>query len=181
MAFEFEEKRKASQSVFAGKVINLRLDTVILPNGDEATRECVEHPGAVGVIAVDSMGRICLVRQYRYPVSEELWEIPAGKLNPGEDPLECAQRELLEEAGVAAGRWEKLYAYYTTPGFSNELMHLFLAQDLTFGENNPDEDEFLEASMVPVKEARTLLRNGAIKDSKTIIGLLSLGTTGGIG
>lgn len=175
MAFDFVEKCKTSQSVFAGKVINLRLDTVMLPNGDEATRECVEHPGAVGVIAVDSQDRICMVRQFRYPVSEELWEIPAGKLNPGEDPLECAQRELLEEAGVVAEKWEKLYSYYTTPGFSNELMHLFLAKDLTFGQNNPDEDEFLEASMVSLKEAWARLRTGEIKDSKTIIGLLSLG------
>ncbi len=175
MAFDFVEKRKTSQPIFTGKVINLRLDTVILPNGDETTRECVEHPGAVGVIAVDSQNRICMVRQYRYPVSEVLWEIPAGKLNPGEDPLECAQRELLEEAGVVAEKWEKLYSYYTTPGFSNELMHLFLARDLTFGKNNPDEDEFLEASMVSLEEAWNRLRAGGIKDSKTIIGLLSLG------
>lgn len=175
MTFDLVEKRKTSQAVFTGKVINLRLDTVILPNGDEATRECVEHPGAVGIIAVDSQDRICMVRQFRYPVSEELWEIPAGKLNPGEDPLECAQRELLEEAGVVAERWEKLYLYYTTPGFSNELMHLFLAKDLTFGQNNPDEDELLEVSMVSLKEAWARLRTGEIKDGKTIIGLLSLG------
>lgn len=171
---DFTEVRKSSLTIFEGKIINLRFDTVELPDGKEATRECIEHPGAVAVIARDDKNRICMVRQYRYPVSQELLEIPAGKLSPGEDPLECARRELLEEAGITAGSWEKLYCYYTTPGFSDEIMHLYLATDLTRGESQPDEDEFLEVDMIPYQEACLKMSRGEIKDGKTLIGLLHL-------
>ena len=173
---DFIEHKKSSRDIFEGKIVKVRVDTVVLPNGKEATRECVEHPGAVGIIARDDQDRICMVRQYRYPVGEVLWEIPAGKLSPGEDPLECAQRELLEEAGITAGSWEKLYCYYTTPGFTDEIMHLYLACGLTRGENQPDEDEFLDIEMIPYQEARARMSRGEIKDGKTLIGLLHLAT-----
>lgn len=171
---DFIEVKKSSRDIFAGKIIKVRLDTVELPNGKEATRECVEHPGAVAVIARDDQDRICLVRQYRYPVGEMLWEIPAGKLSSGEDPLECAQRELLEETGITADSWEKLYSYYTTPGFTDEILHLYLASGLTWGESNPDEDEFLNVEMIPYQEAYARMNRGEIKDGKTLIGLLHL-------
>lgn len=175
---ELVEKKKSSQSIFQGKVINVRLDIIELPNGKEATRECVEHPGAVAVLACDDQDRVCMVRQYRYPVGQELLEIPAGKLSAGEDPLECARRELLEEAGITARSWQKIYCYYTTPGFSNEIMHLYLATGLTRGENQPDEDEFLQVEMIPYREAFQKMIRGEIRDGKTLIGLLHLAQRG---
>lgn len=171
---DFIEIKKSSRDIFQGKIIKVRVDTVELPNGKESTRECVEHPGAVAVIARDDQDRICMVRQYRYPVGDMLWEIPAGKLSPGEDPLECARRELMEEAGITAGSWEKLYSYYTTPGFSDEILHLYLATGLTRGENQPDEDEFLDVKMIPYQGACAMMSRGEIKDGKTLIGLLYL-------
>ena len=157
---DFTEVRKSSKTIFEGKIVKVRVDTVELPNGKESTRECIEHPGAVAVIAQDNQNRICLVRQYRYPVSQQLLEIPAGKLSPGEDPLECARRELLEETGIVAKSWEKLYCYYSTPGFTDEIMHLYLATDLTRGASQPDEDEFLEARMI---FTRRLLKMSRVK------------------
>ncbi len=173
---DFAEVKKSSREIFNGKIIRVRVDTVELPNGREATRECVEHPGAVAVIARDDQNRVCLVRQYRYPVGEVLWEIPAGKLSPGEDPLECARRELLEEAGITAASWEKLYSYYTTPGFTDEVLHLYLATGLTRGDNQPDEDEVLDMEIIPYPEACAMMRRGEIKDGKTLIALLHLAT-----
>ncbi|NLB18097.1 MAG: NUDIX hydrolase, partial [Syntrophomonadaceae bacterium] len=137
---DFTEKMKKSEMIFAGRMIKLRSDTVVLPNGKEATRECIEHPGAVAIVALDEQERVCMVRQYRYPVGQELLEIPAGKLSPGENPLDCARRELLEETGISAGHWEKLFSYYSTPGFCDEMLHMYLARDLSMGESQPDED-----------------------------------------
>jgi len=167
-----EETALGSRRVFEGKIINLRVDEVELPNGQRATREVVEHPGAVAIAAVTEEGEIVLVRQFRKPAGEVLLEIPAGKLDPGEEPLECARRELAEETGITASSLKPLLRYYTTPGFSNEVIHLFGAAGLKKGEAAPDKDEFLEVVFLPLREALDMVREGKICDAKTIIGIL---------
>lgn len=159
------------RTVFEGKVVRLYLDRVLLPDGQEAEREVVRHWGAVGMVPLDGKGRVILVRQYRHAPGEELLEIPAGKLSPGEDPLHCAERELLEEVGCRAGRWIKLASFYTSPGFSDEMLHLYLALDLQEGEATPEEDEFLEVIRLPLEEALQKVESGEVKDSKTVAGL----------
>lgn len=169
---KLEETTLGSCRVFEGKIINLRVDEVELPNGKRATREVVEHPGAVAVAALTEKGEIVLVRQFRKPAEEVLLEIPAGKLDPGEKPLDCVRRELMEETGITAECIKPLLSYYTTPGFSNEVIHLFLATGLRRGEAAPDKDEFLEVTYLPLSEALRLVREGKIRDAKTIIGIL---------
>lgn len=162
----------ASRYVFKGKILNLRVDTVRLPNGNESTREVVEYAGAVTIAAVDGARRVLLVRQHRYAVGKDLIELPAGKLEAGEDPLECARRELTEETGYRAGKWRTLSRFYSTPGFTSEKMHLFLATDLEPGPPAPDKDEFVEALQVPLDEALRMVERGDICDAKSILGLL---------
>lgn len=159
------------RTVFEGKVVRLYLDRVRLPDGREAEREVVLHWGAVGMVPLDGEGRVILVRQYRHAPGEELLEIPAGKLAPGEDPMHCAERELLEEVGCRAGKWIKLAAFYTSPGFSDEMLYLFLALQLREGEASPEEDEFLEVVRLPLEEALRRVESGEIRDSKTVAGL----------
>ncbi|NLU50492.1 MAG: NUDIX hydrolase [Syntrophomonadaceae bacterium] len=168
------EKTLHSERIFSGKILNLRVDTVALPGGQSATREIVEHPGAVGIIAVDEDETVYLVRQYRKPVEEALLEIPAGKLEPEEDPLECARRELLEETGLIAESLEEVLAYYTTPGFTSERLHIFVARQLKPGKSNPDQDEFLELVKMPLDEAYQKIAGGDIKDGKSIIAIQHL-------
>lgn len=155
-------------------MIRLRVDTVALPNGDTATREVIEHPGAVAVIALTGGGELLMVRQYRHATGEVLLEIPAGKRDPGESPLACAQRELEEETGYRAKQWRLLFSYYTTPGFSDELLYIIQASDLEKGEAHTDEEEFIEVVTVPVPEALDMVYRGEIRDAKTIIGILAL-------
>jgi ADP-ribose pyrophosphatase len=169
------EKRLASQTIFTGKILNVRLDRVLLPNGRESTREVVEHPGAVAIIPVQADGRVVLVRQYRYPVDEVLLEIPAGKLDSGEAPNDCAMRELTEETGFRAGKLEKLMSFYSAPGFTNEILHLYLAEDLQVAQQNLDGDEFLSVEVYNHEEIRKLRDAGQIKDGKTLIGLMMAG------
>jgi ADP-ribose pyrophosphatase len=159
------------ETIFEGKVVRLYLDKVLLPNGKEAEREVVLHWGAVGMVALDDEDKVYLVRQYRHPVEGDLIEIPAGKLDPGEDPLDCARRELMEEVGYAAEEWTELASFYTSPGFSNEMLHLFLARGLKEGVADPEEDEFLEIMHLPLREAMAMVARGEIRDSKTIAGL----------
>lgn len=168
------EKTISTERVFEGRMIGLRVDTVALPNGATATREVVEHPGAVAVIALTGRGDLLMVRQYRHPAGEILLEIPAGKRDHGEDPLTCARRELEEETGYSARRWKPLFSYFTTPGFSDELIHIIMATDLERGDAHPDEEEFIEAATVPVPEALRMVYRGEIRDAKTIIGVLAL-------
>lgn len=168
------EKTLASQTIYQGKIVTLRIDEVGLPNGKRSTREIVEHPGAVAVVPLLDSGEVVMVKQFRKPVERLLYEIPAGKLEKGENPLLCAQRELLEETGLEAKKWIKLCQFYTTPGFSNEIMHLFLARELVVGPSNLEDDEFLEVERIPLEKLANMLKEGKIQDAKTIIGLLWL-------
>lgn len=165
-----KEKLINSEVKFKGQILELRLDTVELPNNKIATREVVRHPGAVSIVAFDGQN-VLLVRQYRHPVQEVLWEIPAGKLDLGEEPLACAKRELHEETGYKAGEWKLLSNFFTTPGFSDENMFLYLATKLEEGEQCLDEDEFLSLERVPLEKALEMVVNGEIKDAKTIAGI----------
>lgn len=159
------------ETIFEGKVVRLYLDLVRLPDGREAEREVVLHWGAVGMVPIDAEGRVILVRQYRHAPGKDLLEIPAGKLAEGEDPLECAVRELKEEIGCEATRWAKLASFYTSPGFSDEELHLYLAEDLREGDAEPEEDEFLEVVRMSLDGALALVAEGEIRDSKTVAGL----------
>lgn len=166
------EKTLKSARIYEGKIINLRVDTVELPDKKYSKREIVEHSGAAAVVPVTMNGDVILVKQFRKPVEEVIYEIPAGRLETKESAEKCALREMAEETGYTAGSLEKLTDYYTSPGFSNEVIHLYLARDLTEGQAKPDEDEYLEVIRLPLKEALEMIRKGEIQDSKTIIGLM---------
>ncbi|MDE2039692.1 MAG: NUDIX hydrolase [Elusimicrobia bacterium] len=167
------ETRLRKNTVYEGKMVDFCCDDVKLPHGGTATREYIDHPGAVGVVPLLADGRVVLVRQYRYPVGEVTLELPAGKLDEGEDVLACVKRELREETGYTAGRIVPLLDYWPTPAFANEVLHLFVAQDLEAGASQPDEDELIEVVRLPFEEALALARSGRIKDSKTLVGLLA--------
>jgi len=166
------ERQLETKEVFKGKILGLYYDKVMLPNERIATREKVTHPGAVGIIPVTDDGEIILVKQYRYPVSEVTLEIPAGKLDRDEEPIATAKRELKEEVGIIEARLSLLSAFYTTPGFCDELLYLYLAKDFNIVENDLDDDEFLEIVSISLKDAMGLIRDGSIKDAKTIIGIM---------
>jgi len=160
------------RNVFKGRVLTLNLERVRLPNGKVAELEIAHHPGGAAVVALDADGRVCLLRQFRHAAGGWITELPAGKLDGGEPPLECAQRELAEEAGVTAGRWDKLGEYFSSPGVFTEVIHLFLARDLTAAEARPEEHEVFEASWIPLDEAAARAASGQLQDAKTLIGLL---------
>jgi len=166
------EKKISSNKVFSGKIIKVYFDDIILPNNKKATREKVWHPGAVGIVPINENNEIILIRQYRYPVEEILIEIPAGKLDKNEPPEQCALRELREEVGATGGTLIHLASFFTTPGFSNELLHLYLAKDFINNKNNPDDDEFLQIVKIPLDECIIMVNKGIIKDAKSIIGIL---------
>ncbi|MBP2634202.1 MAG: nudF [Firmicutes bacterium] len=169
------EKLVSSERIFEGKVINLRRDTVILPNDQTATREVVEHPGAVAVVPVTKEGNIILVRQFRHPVGQILLEVPAGKLDPGEPPENCALRELAEETGFTSNKLRHLTSMYTTPGFSNEIIHVYLAEDLVESDKQPDEDEFIHTEVFTPKQIKELITTGELCDSKSLVALCLAG------
>lgn len=169
------EKKISGESVFDGRLLHVRRDTVLLPNGNQTTREWVKHPGASAVLPVLEDGSVVLVRQYRYPVGRVTLEIPAGKLDvPGEDPLECAKRELKEETGYVAERYTKIFSLATTVGFSDEWIHIYLAEGLTAGEDCPDEDEFIHTVRMSLEKALALVEDNTIIDGKTVTALLML-------
>ncbi len=151
--------------------MDLGLEEVALPGGRSLTLEVVRHPGGAAAAAVDEAGRVCLLRQYRHAAGGWLWEIPAGKLDPGEPPLATARRELEEEAGVRAGSWEPLGSLVTAPGFCDEVIHLFLARDLEPVPARPEAHEVLEVHWVGFAEAVARAARGEIRDAKTVAAL----------
>jgi ADP-ribose pyrophosphatase len=152
-------------------VVNLGIETVTLPNGATVELEVIRHQGAAAVVPLREDGTVLLIRQYRHAAGGYIYEIPAGKLDPGEDPLHCAARELEEEIGCRAGRLEHLLTFFTTPGFTDEIIHIFLATDLVPGTQALEHDEILEVVAMPLAEAIAHVRGGSITDGKTIIGL----------
>lgn len=157
-----------SEALFDGHFLNARRDTVRLPDGASATREYFVHPGAVVIIALLDDDRVLLERQFRYPVGQIMTEFPAGKLDPGEDPLACAKRELLEETGYTAGSWARAGALHLAISYSTEIIHIFFARDLVAGNAQLDHDEFLEVRPMNVDDVLAACRNGAITDAKTL-------------
>jgi len=170
---KFLEKTKKKNRIYKGKAINFRVDEIILPNKKSATREFMEHPGAVAILAIDKDRKIIFVKQYRYPVGKETYEIPAGKLNGKNDNyLRRALAELKEETGYIPKKIKPLVEFWPTPAFSDEILKIYLAKDLTPGKDNPDEDEFIKTEKISLSKALSLIKKGKIKDSKTIIAIL---------
>ncbi|PYP59812.1 MAG: ADP-ribose pyrophosphatase [Gemmatimonadetes bacterium] len=166
-----------SRRIYTGRVVRLDVDTVRFPDGSTGQLELIRHPGAAAIVpcASDPPGAdptILLIRQYRYATGGQLWEIPAGTLDPGEEPEACARRELLEETGVTAARLERLTSIWTTPGFTTEVIHLYLATGLTAGEPSRERDEFIEVVPQPLSRVLELIRDGAIVDAKTVVAIL---------
>ncbi len=166
------EKTVSGEYKFSGRVFNVRVDEVELPDGKHSMREIIEHNGGVGVIAVTQDGKVPLVRQYRHPYGEVIYEIPAGKLEKGEQPLECGKRELTEETGFTANNWHPLGEIYPSPGYCGEIIRIFLATELSLGENRLDDGEFLECKLFSLEQAVEMVMAGQIKDSKTQIAIL---------
>lgn len=163
-----DEITLSTESIFEGKVISLQVDTVQLPNGNTSKREIIRHPGAVAVLAIHN-DRMLVVEQYRQALGRTEVEVPAGKLEKGEQPEDAIKRELEEETGYRCDQVTLLNSFYTSPGFADEIIHLYLAEHLEAGELNPDEDEFLEVTEITLEEAYEQIRDGRISDAKTIM------------
>lgn len=161
-----------SRKVFKGRVIELTVDSVVLPNGVRTSLEVIHHPGGAAIVAIDQQERVCLLRQYRYAAGGYIWELPAGKLEPTEAPLETAKRELIEEAATRAASWESLGDYVSSPGVFTEVIHLFLATDLTPAVSAPEESEVFEVHWWPLALARQRALNNELRDGKTVLGIL---------
>lgn len=166
------EKTIDSTRIFEGRVVRLRRDTVELENGKQTFREVIDHPGGVSILALDQDQNVFFVRQFRYPFGQTLLELPAGKLEAGETPAECGKRELREETGCTAGRFEPMGKLIPTCAYDTEVIHLFFASDLTRGEQHLDENEFLSVERIPLAKALDMVLNGEIIDAKTQIALL---------
>ena len=171
---KLEEKSIFSENIFKGKLLDVRKDKVTLPNNKIGFREWINHPGAACIIPLLSENKIILVKQYRYPIREETIEIPAGKIDSGEDPEKCAYRELEEETGYKAKKLTLLTSFYPAIGFANEKIWIYLAKNLVKSNSNTDKDEFVETISVDLNIALDMVAQGMIKDSKTIIGLMWL-------
>lgn len=169
-----EEKQKDTNYIYKGTIINMRLDTVVLPDGKFAKREVIEHPGGVCVLPIDKNGNILLVKQFRYPYMKETLEVPAGKRDKSgdDDPLSCGKRELKEETGATAEHYYPLGTLYPSPGYTDEIIYMYAATGLTFGQAQPDEDEFINVVNMSLKKAVDMVISGEIPDSKTQTAIL---------
>ena len=168
---ELTEKTLSSEQIFDGRLLKVYRDQVELSDGGTSVREFVHHPGGAAVVALDGEGNVYLERQFRYPYHKVVTEIPAGKLEPGEDPFPAIQRELKEEIGAVAGKWDSLGHIMPSVGYTDEMLYLFLARELTFGQTHMDEDEFLEPFKLPFEEALARAADGRINDAKTVCAL----------
>jgi len=169
---KLKETKLSTKQVYQGLFLDVRKDEVELPNGKTSTREWIKHPGAACIIPILPDGKIALIKQYRYPVQEEMIELPAGKLDPGEEPEACAKRELEEEIGYSVGKLTFLCNIHPAIGFASEKMWIFLAEDLVKTTENTDHDEFLELMPTYLEDAVQMVWDGKITDVKTIIGIL---------
>jgi ADP-ribose pyrophosphatase len=163
-----------TKNIYSGKVVTLNIDTVMLPNGVTIDLEIIRHPGAAAVVPLLDDGTVVLIKQFRHAAGGFIYEIPAGKLHPGEDPKDCAVRELEEEVGYQAGNLTLLSSIFTAPGFTDEVIHIYRATELSRGRQNLDRDEVLEVVEVSLQEAIEMIRGGKIRDAKTMVGLQSV-------
>jgi len=169
---ELFEKTLSSETKFEGLVVNMRVDTVLLPNGKIAKRDVVEHPGGVGIAAITENNELLMVKQFRAGPKKVLLEIPAGKLERGEDPCVCAMRELEEETGFKAKEFFKVAEAYASPGFTDELLHIYIAKGLVATKTNPDEDEFLKIEKIPISRLKEMIATQEVCDAKSVIAIL---------
>ncbi len=171
---DLTEKKISSKLIYDGRILRLHVDTVELPNGKESLREVADHPGGVAVVAIDRDDNVLTVKQFRYPFSRVLEEIPAGKLEPGEDPREAALRELKEETGATPERFTELGPLIPSPGAYGEVLYLYLAEGLRIGEQSLDENEFLDVLRTPFDEMVRRVADGELQDAKTVAGVLKV-------
>lgn len=167
-----KELVQETETIYEGRIVNLYLETVVLPNGKEALREVIRHGGAVAIVPLHEDGQISLVRQFRLPAGTHLLEIPAGTLEPGEDPLTCAERELQEEVGLFPGKLTSLGGIFLAPGYSSEYIHLYAASELSPSILDGDDDEFLEVVKMPLEDFLARIDTGEVQDAKTIAAVL---------
>ena len=167
---DLTEKTLSTQKIYDGKIVNLRKDTVLLPNGATSFREVIHNSGGATIIA-EYNGEIYFVKQFRYPYGKTILELPAGKINKGENPLDCATRELEEETGLKANNIKLLQTIYPTPAYTDEVIYIYVAEGVSKGNMHLDDDEFLNVVPIKIEDVKTMLKNGEIHDAKTLVAL----------